>query len=138
MADELRFMVHSGQVTVSGFVSAHARPVMHTLKVYGTRDSVELDYAARTLVYSARQTQPSAIGRLFPAWTQARRFARNGWRNVKQFRRSEFHYFQCMRVLLDRFYDAVEVRGPDPISHEQILRVCRLIDQVVVGMGKSA
>ena len=35
---------------------------------------------------------------------------------------------------LDRFYDAVEGRGADPIPPEQILRVCRVIDQIVEGV----
>lgn len=137
MPDELRFLLRSGSVTVSGLVSAHVRPVPHTLKVYGTRDSVELDYSARTLVRAARQTQPSALGRLFPAWTQSRRFAGNGWRNLGRFRRYEFHYFQCMRVLLNGFYDAIEGRAPDPIAHAQILRVCAIIDRVVAAIGKA-
>ena len=134
MADELRFMLRGGSVTVSGLVSAHGRPVAHTLRVVGTTDTVELDYAARTLVQSARQTQPSAIGRLFTPWVQARQFLRNGWRGIGEFRRYEAHYFQCMRVLLNRFYDAVEGHGADPVPHPHILRVCRVIDQMVVGM----
>ena len=134
MGDELRFMLRSGSVTVSGLVSAHGRPAAHTLRVVGTSDTVELDYAARTLVRSARQSQPSAIGRLLPAWVQARQFARNGWRNLKQFRRHEFHYFQCMRVLLNRFYDTIEKGAADPVPHRDILRVCRVIDQIVVAM----
>ena len=138
MADELRFMLRGGAVTVSGLVSAHGRPVAHTLRVVGTTDTVELDYAARTLVQSARQVQPSSIGRLFPPWIQARQFVRNGWRGLGEFRRHEAHYFQCMRVLLNRFYDAVEGRGADPVPHSHILRVCRAIDQIVIGMGAHA
>ena len=134
MPDELRFMLRSGSTTASGIVSAHARPVAHTLRVVGTSDTVELDYATRTLVYSARQNQPSAIGRLFPPWVQAKAFATNGWRNLGQFRRYEFHYFQCMRVLLSRFYDTVEGRGDDPIPHAQILRVCHIIDEIVLAI----
>lgn len=134
MGDELRFMLRSGSVTVSGLVSAHGRPVAHTLRVVGTRDTVELDYAARTLVHSARQSQPSAIGRLFPPWMQARQFVRNGWRGLREFRRHEFHYFQCMRVLLNRFYDAIESGAPDPVPREHILRVCRAIDRIVIAM----
>ena len=137
MPDELRFMLRSGTVTASGMISAHGRPVAHTLRVVGSLDTVELDYAARTLVHSARQNQPSAIGRLFPAWVQARAFAGNGWRNLGAFRRYEFHYFQCMRVLLTRFYDAVEGKAPEPIEHAQILRVCRIIDQIVLAIGES-
>ena len=138
MPDELRFMLRGGAVTVSGLVSAHGRPVAHTLRVVGTADTVELDYGARTLVQSARQTQPSAIGRLFMPWVQARRFVRNGWRGVGEFRRHEAHYFQCMRVLLNRFYDAVEGRGADPIPYHHILRVCRAIDRMVIGLEAAA
>jgi predicted dehydrogenase len=135
MPDELRFILRSGGVTVSGNVSAHGRPTSHTLKVVGTTDSVELDYTARTLVHTVRWAQPSALGRLFPAWVQARQFWANAKRNLGLFRRYEYHYFQCMRVLLNRFYDAVEGRGADPIPPEQILRVTRIIDQIVVGIA---
>jgi hypothetical protein len=134
MPDELRFILRSGGVTVSGNVSAHGRPVPHTLKVVGTNDSVELDYTARTLIQASRWSAPSALGRQFMAWTQAKQLAANGRRNITRFRKYEFHYFQCMRVLLDRFYDAVEGKGPDPIPPEQILRVCQVIDQIVVGV----
>lgn len=138
MPDELRFLVRSGSTTVSGLVSAHARPVAHTLKVFGTRDSVELDYAARTLVRAAQQSQPSSVGRLFPAFVQARRFRSNGWRNLAQFWRHEFHYFQGMRILLARFYDAIEGRGPDPIPAAQIVRVCELIEGIVAATAEAA
>lgn len=132
--DELRFMLRSGKVTVSGTVSAHGKPSAHTLKVVGSKDSVELDYTARTLVRSASWSQPASVGRLFPAFVQSRQFWRNGWRNVGLFWHHEYHYFQCMRVLLNRFYDAVEGRGADPIPAAHILRVCRVIDQLVDGM----
>jgi predicted dehydrogenase len=138
MPDELRFMMRGGAVTASGLVSAHGRPVAHSLRVVGTVDTVELDYGSRTLVRSARQTQPSAIGRLFPPWVQARQFMSNGRRAIGAFRRHEAHYFQCMRVLLNRFYDAIEGQGDDPVPHSHILRVCRAIDQMVVGMEAQA
>ena len=110
---------------------------MGRIYVVGTADTVELDYASRTLVQSARQTQPSAIGRLFPPWVQARHYMRNGWRALGAFRRHEAHYFQCMRVLLNRFYDAVEGSGTDPVPHAHILRVCRAIDQMVEQMASQ-
>jgi predicted dehydrogenase len=136
--DELRLLIRSGDVTVSALVSAHGRPVAHSLKVIGTRDSVELDYACRTLVRSARQSQPSAVGRLFPPWLQALRFAGNGARNALGFARSRFHFFEGMRVLLGRFYDAVEGRGPAPVAPAEILRVCRIIDAIVAKLERPA
>lgn len=134
LSDELRFILRSGGTTVTGLVSAHGRPVPHTLRVVGTKDTVELDYTARTLVKAVNWSQPSSLGRLFPAFVQAGQFRRNGWRNVGLFRRHEYHYFQCMRVLLSRFYDAVEKNTSDPIPPAHILRVCRVIDQLVAGM----
>lgn len=138
LSDELRFMLRSGSTTVSGLISAHGRPIAHTLRVVGTKDTVELDYTARTLVRAANWSQPSALGRLFPAFVRAKDFRRNGWRNLALFRRHEFHYFQCMRVLLGRFYDAVENNGPDPIPNDHILRVCRIIDLLVADMEAAA
>lgn len=133
MEDELRFVLRSGSVTASGLVSAHARPVSHALRVIGTRDTAEVDYAARTLVFAARQAQPSALGRLFPPWVQARQFARNGLRNLAQFRRYRFQYFAGMRELLARFYDSIAGAAPEPIPPAQVLRVCSVIDAIVAG-----
>lgn len=138
MPDELRFQIRSGDTSASGVISAHARPVAHTLTVRGTKDSVTLDIGARSLVPVPRQDQPSAIGRLLPAFVQARCWRRNAWRNLGRFRRHEFHYFQGMRVLLGRWYDALEGRGPDPVPPAHILRVARLIDAIVAGMDARA
>lgn len=135
MPDELRFMLQgSNGVTASGLVSSHARPVAHTLKVYGSHDTVELDYACRTLVRSARQTQPSSLGRLFPPWVQAARLGADAVRNLGAFGRYESHYFHCMRVLLEQFYAAIEDNGADPIAHAEILRVAKMIDAIVAAL----
>lgn len=139
MPDELRFSLYGANgTTVSGSVSSHARPVSHMMKVFGTRDTVEVDYSARTLVRAARQTQPSAIGRLFPAWVQSARMAGNAMRNARDFAGNRFHYFQCMRVLLASFYDAVEGKGDEPVPHAEILRVAVLIDGIVDALGRRA
>ncbi len=137
LPDELRFILRSGKVTVTGLISAHGKPVAHTLKVVGTQDSVELDYGNRTIVRSARWAQPSALGRVFPAFVQARQFLKNGLTAVGEFRRYEYHFFQPMRVLLNRFYDAVENKGVDPITPAEVLRVCRIIDKIVEGVEAS-
>jgi|JI10StandDraft_1071094.scaffolds.fasta_scaffold359000_1 predicted dehydrogenase len=138
LSDELRFVLRSGGTTVTGLISAHGRPVAHVLRVVGTKDTVELDYTARTLVKAINWAQPASVGRLFPAFVQARAFWRNGWRNVGLFRRHEYHFFQCMRVLLNRFYDSIEKQAKDPIPPEHILRVCHVIDQLVDGMEAQA
>jgi predicted dehydrogenase len=139
LGDELRFMLRSGRFTASGCVSAFGRPVLHGLRVVGTRDTAELDYAARTIVLAAQQTQPSAIGRLLPAWRQSNAFRRQAWNNLQAFRRAQFHYFQPMRVLLEGFYSAVaDDERSDPISPRMITRVAQMIDRVVADLNGQA
>jgi predicted dehydrogenase len=137
MPDELRLFGQSGSVSFSASISAHARPVTHLLRLYGTKDSIEVDYANRTLVRLARQTQPSALGRLFPALAQSRQYFQRARINMGQFRRAQYHYFEGMRVLLTQFYDAVEGKGPDPITPAQITRAARLIDAVIARMHEN-
>jgi hypothetical protein len=42
-----------------------------------------------------------------------------------------------MRVLLSRFYDSVQGSAPPPIPTAQILRVTRIIDQIVAGIAAA-
>ena len=136
--DELRFTIRSGCVTASGIISAHGRPLSHTLLMVGTRDTVELDVNARTVVRAAQQRYPSALGRILPAYTQARRYLHCVRRNLSEFRRGEFHYFHGMRTLLSRFYDAIAKDGPDPIPMTEIVRVSAMIDGIVRSMAVRA
>ncbi len=76
--------VRCGNLTMNGYISAHARPVTHTMRVLGTRDSVALDFVGRTCVPVARQRYPSSIGRLVPALDQAREFASAFRRNARR------------------------------------------------------
>jgi predicted dehydrogenase len=131
MPDELRLFGQSNGVSFSAHISAHARPVTHLLRLYGTKDSIEVDYANRTLIRLARQNQPSALGRLFPAFAQSRQYLKSARSNIGQFRRAQYHYFEGMRVLLSQFYDAVQGKGPDPITPAQIQRAANLIDAVI-------
>jgi predicted dehydrogenase len=134
LGDELRFLLQVGDLTVSGLISAHIRPVQHALRVYGTKGSLVLDIGARTCVPVVAQTLPSAAGRLFPAWKQARHYRRNAWYNVRRFWRHEFHFFQGMRVLLRGFYGAVQGRDSEPLPAAFIQRTAVAIDTVLAAI----
>jgi predicted dehydrogenase len=131
MPDELRFLLQAGDVSISGLISAHIRPVQHSVKVFGTMGSVVVDIGARTCVPVVAQTLPSAVGRLVPAWLQSRHYRRSAWANVRLFRRHEFHFFQGMRVLLGQFYGAIQGKNDDPLTHHAILRTAEGIDALL-------
>lgn len=137
LPDELRFVLRCGSLTMNGYISAHARPVTHTMRVLGTRDSVALDFVARTCVPVARQRYPSSIGRLIPALDQAREFASAFRRNVRAFRSYEYSFFQGMRRLLSEYYGSIQGANPAPQRPETIVRTAQAIDRIIEGVDRS-
>jgi predicted dehydrogenase len=138
LADELRFLVGGESVSGYGLVSAHARPVGHTLRVYGTRNTIWVNYEARTVTVEPRQNFPSALGRLPQAYDQAKQYRAAARRNVKQLLHADFQYFQGMRRLLALFYESIRSDGPPPIAYDDIMRISTIIDKVIGDLRQTA
>ena len=136
--DELRVMIRCGRVTANATFTGSVKPLAHRLTVYGTRNVVEVDHVARTAVTLAAPTMPSAIGRLFPPFSQARRYWRAGMTNAKAFLRSDFHYFAGMNYLIARYYESIVNDTPPPISHRDLLWVYSVVDQVFAQIANQA
>ncbi len=130
MKDELRVVVRAGGVSAYGTLSSHARPVANTLKVYGTKATVEVDFNHRTVVRAASQQYPSAVGRLAPPFQMAGRYFAQGRRNLGMFRRSEFQFFAGMSTLLRLFYESIRSGTELPISYGEMLRVASMMERV--------
>ncbi len=131
MLDELRVYLQGGGVSGYGSLSSHARPVANLMRVYGTKNTMELDFSNRTVVLAATQKYPSALGRLIPAFQMAGRYLSAGKRNLQGFRRHEFQYFAGMSTLVERFYDGIRTGGEPPIAYAEILRVVDVMDRVI-------
>jgi len=130
LLDELRVIIRGSRTSAYATFSSHARPVGHTLRVYGTRNTAHVDYAARTLVLERNQTFPSAVGRLFPPFLVAKDYLRQGLKNVNRFRHARFHFFDGMRQLLSEFYSSIENDSAPPIAYEEILRVSAMMERI--------
>lgn len=131
LLDELRVVLKSGTVSGYGTLCSHARPVANTMKVYGTKNTVEVDFNLRTVIVAKSQSYPSAIGRLVPPFQMASQFLAAGRRNLVAFRRNEFQFFAGMATLLELFYTAIRTDGPPPIPYEEILSVAKVMDDVI-------
>lgn len=129
MEDELRVMVLGERVTAYGTFSSHARPAAHYCKVFGTKNTLLVDYVMRTVTVDATPKLPSAIGRLLPAFDQAFQFARQGGKNLRRFKDSEFHFFAGLNELIRRYYESILSGGEPPISYRDILRISSMMDQ---------
>ncbi|MGH9615416.1 MAG: Gfo/Idh/MocA family protein [Acidobacteriaceae bacterium] len=130
LLDELRVVIRGSHTSAYATFSSHARPIGHSLRVYGTKNTAYVDFAARTLVLERKQTFPSALGRLFPPFLVAKDYLRQGLTNVNRFSHSRFHYFDGMRRLLSEFYLSIETDSPPPIPYSEILRVSSMMETI--------
>jgi predicted dehydrogenase len=142
MLDELRCVLQGERSTAYGTFSGHARPAGHFVRLYGTRQTLHVDYVSRTVVRDPAPALPSALGRALTPFRQAGRHGGQGWRNAVRFARSDFHYFAGLQNLLRAFYGCILDGGPSPISDRDMLRTSALVesvlDQVAAGPRRAA
>ena len=121
LQDELRVILAGARVSAYATFSSHIRPIGQFVRVYGTRNTLAVDYVARTVTLERAATLPSAIGRLLPAFQQAGGLLREGAGNVWRFARNDFHYFAGLQTQLGRFYDCIVRDGPPPYPYRDIV-----------------
>jgi predicted dehydrogenase len=138
LLDELRVMLRGGRLSAYATLCSHARPIANTLKVYGTKSTIEVDFNLRTVIHAGSQRYPSALGRLFPPFQMSAQYLRQARRNVRAFRKHEFHYFAGMTTLLTLFYDALRTGGPLPIGYDEMLGTARVMDTVIAQVYPDA
>lgn len=130
MLDELRVMIRGEKVSAYATFCSHARPLANFVRVYGTKQTVYADWNNRIVVLEPDQTLPSAIGRLAPAYIQARRHLRQANHNLATFAKSQFHFFAGLNRLLTLFYDSIRNGTPVPISYDEMLRISAWMDRI--------
>ena len=134
MPDELRVMIRGTQTSAYATFSSHCRPVMHRLTVFGSKNTVHLDFLGSCITFESNPKLPGDFGRLSCAFDQAKQYLFQGGRNVIRFARSEYQYFAGLNFLISSFYDSIVRDQPVPLSYQEILRVSRLMDEVFYQM----
>jgi predicted dehydrogenase len=128
--DELRVMILGNSTSAYVTFCSHARPIGQSLRVYGSKNTVHVDFMLRTMLVDQRQTLPTAIGRLIPPFKSSCKSLRQATRNVREFAGSQYHYFAGMNRLLSQFYASILHDTPVPISYDEILRVSAIMDEI--------
>ncbi len=131
LPDELRLMVLGEDVSAFATFTSHARPVAHFLNVYGTRNTLHLDFEAGIVPRSSTSLFPGALGRLSHAFGQAFQYLGQGGRNAVRFARSQYQPLAGLNFLIAAFYDSILLDAPLPIPYEDILRVTAMTDDVL-------
>jgi predicted dehydrogenase len=131
ISDELRVMILAGGVSAYLTFCSHATPTGHFLRVYGTRNTVHVDYRLRTMLVEESQTVPTSLGRLLPPFRSSWQSFRQASHNVGEFAASRFHFFAGLNRLLTLFYQSILNDTPAPISNAEILRVSEIMDDIL-------
>jgi predicted dehydrogenase len=128
--DELRVMMFAGGVSAYVTFCSHARPVGHFMRVYGTKNTVHVDYAFRSMSVEPTQKVPSAVGRLLPNFQSSWQTLQQATHNAREFGGCRFHFFAGLNRLLSLFYEGILKGTSPPIPYTEILQVSGVMDEI--------
>jgi predicted dehydrogenase len=127
---DLRVMLQGRETTATLLFASQARPVQRVTRLYGTRECLEIDLEARSLRRIGPATMPGPFAKLQLPYRDLCEAARALGKNLYRFLRSDLHYFEGMRRLFSRFYEAILEGGEPPIPYGEIRRVTAMMDDI--------
>jgi predicted dehydrogenase len=127
---ELRAQLRGRDVTATLLFLSSTRPMQRISRIYGTQGGLEVDFDSQLIRRSRDRLLPGAFEKLQAPLRHLHEAARNVARNLGRFARSDLHYFAGMKRLFELFYTAILTGGTPPISHAEIQRVTRIMDEI--------
>jgi len=135
---ELRVLMRgegrSGVLTIS----TAARPQLNTLKICGTKMTVEANMNNMTLARRREYNVPKIIGKPLPNIDEAWQLVSQTARSTVDFLTGKVRYYPGMGNLIERFYAAVREGGEPPVTPEQGAEVVRITSRVWDAVARGA
>jgi len=128
--DELRVMIAGEKVSAYATFSANIFPLLHFMKVYGTKNTLLIDYESRTIIFDQKAKIPGSVGKVLIPYSYAKQYLIQNFSNIIRFAKSDFHYYSGMNRLLTLFYKSIKDDLEIPIPYEDIIRVSRMMDEI--------
>jgi predicted dehydrogenase len=127
---ELRVLMEGENASGMLTISTGAKPHLNTLKLCGSRMTVEVNLNNMTIVKRRDYSAPKVIAKSLPnldeAWTLFRQTAGN----TVNFVRGKIRYYPGMGNLISRFYDGIRAGGEPPVTAEQGAEVVRVTSRI--------
>jgi predicted dehydrogenase len=129
--EEVRVLM-KGDEGVSGVltISTRAFPHLNTLKLYGTRMTVEVNLNNMTLVRRREYKAPKVVAKSLPNLDEAWNLVRETGVNTVNFLRGRVRYYPGMGTLINRFYTALRTGGPAPVAIAEGAEVVRVTEEI--------
>ncbi|HUL00449.1 MAG TPA: NAD-dependent epimerase/dehydratase family protein [Nitrospirota bacterium] len=130
MADEIRILIKGEKAFGTLTFSFVARPHLHFVRIYGTKMMVEVDINTMTTIDHPLSSLPKAAQKatynLFESW----QLFKSTTANVINFIRGKLKPYQGMKILIHKYYEAIEKKTALPVTKEQALRVIKTMDEI--------
>src|SRR5262249_47614782 len=110
--------------------TSSVQPPQRIIRVYGTRQCLEIDCDAASSRYYRSTLLRGALAKLENPLRCMGESACQFVTNLKRFFRSELHYFAGMKRLFELFYRAIREDREPPIAYEEIHRVTAVMDTI--------
>ncbi len=127
---ELRVFLQGAEASANLIFTSSARPVQRLARLYGTKQSVEVDLEGQVLRGYRAANLPGPFAKLQIPFRQMLEAARSLARNFKRFLGRDLHYFGGMANLFRAFYGAILRGGEPPIPPQEIRRVTAIMDEI--------
>lgn len=127
---ELRAHLRGESVTGSLLFTSSTRPCHRLARLYGTNGTLEVDLNSQLIRVDRVDRYPGAFAKIEVPWRHVRESTRNLARNVRRFWNGELHYFDGMKEMFLRFYEAILEGTESPISHDEMIRVTGIMDRI--------
>ena len=130
ISDELRILIegeHSFGVLTISFA---AKPYLHFVKIYGTKMVIHVNFDTMTTTCHPVSHLPKAAQKATYNLSESWQLFTNTMSNVFNFGRGKLRPYQGMKILIHRFYDAINGKGEIPVSKEDALKVIETMDKI--------
>ncbi len=129
-SDELRVLMEGERCSGVLIISQNARPALNTLRICGTRMTIEVNLNNMTIVKRREYNVPKVIGKSLPNLDESRQLLQQTFSNTVNFLRGKVRYYPGMGNLIKRFYDAISQGTAPPVTAEEGVEVVRVTKDI--------
>jgi len=129
--DELRVIISDSERFTAYFTfSSHIRPTLHLLRVYGSKNAIEIDHDKQTLITIRGSSYKSFLEKIIPSCTYAGQYSSNLVNNVLRFVRRDLHPKSGSKYLIESLYKSITHDTPLPIPYKEIRLTMKIMDEI--------
>jgi predicted dehydrogenase len=128
--DEIRVSLYGASSSANIVFSAKIKPLELYLDIFGSKSIGRLNWYARMLTFDGGASFPGPFEKV--QWSRsAFKSAKSAYKtNLRNLFKSNLHYFDGMKNLIESFYNAIRQGGEMPLPMSEALRATKIIDDI--------